>query len=283
MTKKKYIKCPLNYVGGKTKLLPQILPFFPKEIDTFYDIFLGGGNVLCNVEANKYVGIEKNPYVCGLLNMCNNISVEELDSKILEYYKEYNLSKENREGFLQIRDSYNNDKGNFIKLFTVISNAFNNQIRFNRKGEYNMPFGKNRSSYNDNMRNNLYNFFTFIKTHNVDILNESFEKVLELELNKGSFIYADPPYYISTATYNENNGWGEEDELKLYETLDKINDLEVKFALSNVVNHNGQENAILSNWMRKYNVNYLDFNYANSSYHKKDKSKDTMEILVTNY
>ena len=37
-----YIKSPLNYTGGKYKLLPQILPLFPNEIDTFIDLFGGG-------------------------------------------------------------------------------------------------------------------------------------------------------------------------------------------------------------------------------------------------
>ena len=36
------IKSPLNYTGGKFKLLPQILPLFPDNIDTFVDLFAGG-------------------------------------------------------------------------------------------------------------------------------------------------------------------------------------------------------------------------------------------------
>ena len=49
------IKSPLNYVGGKYKLLSQILPLFPKEIDTFYDLFGGGFNVGISVDAKKHV------------------------------------------------------------------------------------------------------------------------------------------------------------------------------------------------------------------------------------
>lgn len=43
-----FIKSPLNYTGGKYKLLPQLLEIFPKEIDTFVDLFAGGGNVAVN-------------------------------------------------------------------------------------------------------------------------------------------------------------------------------------------------------------------------------------------
>lgn len=49
----KKIKSPLNYIGGKAKLLNQILPLFPNEIDNFIDLFAGGCNVGINVNANK--------------------------------------------------------------------------------------------------------------------------------------------------------------------------------------------------------------------------------------
>ena len=49
----KYIKSPLNYVGGKYKLLDQIIPLFPSDIDTFVDLFAGGFNVGINVKAKK--------------------------------------------------------------------------------------------------------------------------------------------------------------------------------------------------------------------------------------
>ena len=49
----KQIKSPLNYIGGKAKILDQILPLFPKEINNFIDLFAGGCNVGINVKANK--------------------------------------------------------------------------------------------------------------------------------------------------------------------------------------------------------------------------------------
>lgn len=49
-----FVKSPLNYTSGKYKLLPQFLEIFPKEIDTFVDLFAGGGNVAVNVVAKRY-------------------------------------------------------------------------------------------------------------------------------------------------------------------------------------------------------------------------------------
>lgn len=40
-----YVKSPLNYTGGKYKLLPQLLELFPKQVNTFVDLFAGGGGM----------------------------------------------------------------------------------------------------------------------------------------------------------------------------------------------------------------------------------------------
>ena len=53
------VKSPMNYVGGKYKLLPQILPLFPTKIDTFVDLFCGGLDVTLNVNANKIIANDR--------------------------------------------------------------------------------------------------------------------------------------------------------------------------------------------------------------------------------
>ena len=56
--KEELIKSPLNYTGGKYKLLPQILPYFPNDINTFIDLFAGGCNVGINVkQTNNFLKI----------------------------------------------------------------------------------------------------------------------------------------------------------------------------------------------------------------------------------
>ena len=50
-----YIKSPLNYMGGKYKLLPQIIPLFPQDIKTFVDLFGGGFNVGINVDCERVI------------------------------------------------------------------------------------------------------------------------------------------------------------------------------------------------------------------------------------
>ena len=66
------IQSPMNYTGGKYKLLPQILPHFPKEIETFVDLFCGGCNVGINVKAKKHIYNDADEH---LLYLYNNISI----------------------------------------------------------------------------------------------------------------------------------------------------------------------------------------------------------------
>ena len=53
--------------------------------------------------------------------------------------------------------------------------------------------------------------------------------------------------------------------------------------VSNVLEHKGVLNDELLKWADKYYVYYLDKNYNNASYQRKNKDKKTSEVLITNY
>lgn len=277
--KGKYIKSPLNYVGGKYKLLKEILPLFPNKINTFLDLFGGGFNVGVNVEAEHIIYNDICKPVVELLNHIKGNDIENLLSEIDEHIEKYHLSKENREGYLKLREDYNSGYKTPIKFYTLLCYAFNNQIRFNRNGEYNMPFGKNRSSFNPTLREKFIDFHKRVNNIDCVFLNMPYEKIDLSEFDSNDFVYCDPPYLNSIATYNEQNGWTEEHEALLLKILDELNEKGVRFALSNNLKY---ENPLLDKWKNKYKVYYLNGNYSNCNYHKIDKSKD-VEVLIVNY
>ena len=197
---------------------------------------------------------------------------------------EYGLSKENEEAFKKFRNYYNKTKEP-IDLYTLSCYSFNYQFRFNNNKEYNNPFGRNRSQFSDNMKSNLILFTEKLKSMNVEFLSEPFDKVDLSRLNSEDFVYCDPPYLITTGSYNDGNrgfkDWKEEEEIQLYKVLDELNKRKVKFALSNVIEHKGKENILLKEWSKKYKTIYLTSDYSNSSYNtKRDKS---IEVLIINY
>ena len=135
---KKYIKSPLNYVGGKYKLLPQIEPLFP-QADTFVDLMCGGFNVGVNARANFVIGNDIEEKVIQLLNMFKNYSSDYIINQIENIVNEYGLSdtskngyefygcnssdgvaKYNKEKYLKMRTDYNNNQDDVFLFYTVV-------------------------------------------------------------------------------------------------------------------------------------------------------------------
>lgn len=279
--KNTYFKSPMNYTGGKHKLLPQMLPVFPQNINTFIDLFTGGANVAINVNANRIIANDFDSKLIGVYQRFQELSIDEILEHIDNRIAEYQLTKTNKDGYLKLRKYYNEHQDEPLDVFTLICYSFNNQIRFNRYGEYNMPFGKDRSSFNDSIRKNLIQFRERIE--NITFTNKDFRELKVDKLGEGDFVYCDPPYLITCATYNEQDGWNEQRERDLLSLLDKLDEKGVGFALSNVLTNKGKENTILKEWCGKYHTIHLSNTYGNCNYHAKDKSTDsTDEVLIVN-
>lgn len=170
-------------------------------------------------------------------------------------------------------------------LYVLIVYAFNNQIRFNKKGEFNLPVGKR--DFNKKMREKLSVFIDRLKSGDYKFESMDFRELNTDDWSEKTFVYADPPYLITCATYNEQDGWNEDLEKELLSYLDKLNDRKIRFALSNVLRSKGKENTILMDWINrnigKYHVIYLDYDYSNSNYQTKDKNSKAEEVLIVNY
>lgn len=283
------IKSPLNYIGGKSKLLPQILPLFPDKIDTFVDLFAGGCNVGININANKVIFNDNLIYLIEMYQAFQKYSIEYIINHIETRIQELELSLSNQSAYLKLREIYNNDR-QALDLFVLIAYSFNHQIRFNNNHQFNNPFGRERSSFNNKMRNNLLAFLNQLKQKSIEFSAKNFDDFDFSLFGKNDLIYCDPPYLITTGVYNDGKrgfkGWNENEEQKLLNLLDELNQKNIRFALSNVLEHKGNENILLKQWVNKNNyfVNYLNFNYANSSYQNKNRNKNaSCEVLITNY
>lgn len=296
MVDKKYVKSPMNYTGGKYKLLHQIEPLFPEDINLFVDLFTGGGNIAVNVKANKIVANDSEENIIGIYKTFQGYdNVDELIGQIEEIIKTYGLTIDDTEAYNKFRKDYNclrTSQGDYsplssyninILLYVLICYSFNHQYRFNSKGEFNMPFGKERSQWNENMKNNLIKFHQRIKEKDIVFLNKDFRQLKVDKLGNNDFVYCDPPYLITCATYNEKDGWNQECEEDLLKLLDELDTKKIKFALSNVLYSKGKTNDLLIEWSKKYTVHHLDYTYQNCNYHTKDKTNKSDEVLITNY
>lgn len=299
-----YAKSPLNYTGGKYKLIPQLFDRMPKNHDVFIDLFGGGFNVGVNVSSATTIYNDKQKEVARLIKLFykydSNFIISKIEKIISKYglsdtnlygYEYYGCSSDNgvgsfnKENYSKLRQHYNKLKSSEVKdfeLLTLIIFSFNNQIRFNSNKEFNMPVGKR--DLNSSTRRNIKDFAAMIKNHNLIVYSKDFKEI-KIDNYESAFIYCDPPYLLGNASYNENNGWSHKDEIDLLKFLTKASLSGHKFALSNVVEHKGEVHNVLLQWAlnNKFNIIYLNANYNNSNYQIKDKNGKTQEVLITNY
>jgi len=283
-------KAPFNYIGNKYRIIDTIKQYFPENIDTFVDLFCGGGDVTINTEAHHKVANDINFFVIGILNWIKNHTVEEILDYIHDTIREYNLSKTNREGFLALRNHYNAipiEERHPMDLYVLVCYGFNYQFRFNSQLQFNNPFGMNRSCFTTTMQNNLVHLHDLIQT--TDFLSMDFHDINLDFMDGDDFIYVDPPYLLTCGSYNDGRrgfrGWGQQDDDDLIERLNQLNGRGIRFAMSNVLEHKGEINEHLEHWavVNGYHVHDIDFNYNNSNYHSHNRDNITREVLITNY
>ncbi len=298
---------PLNYTGGKYKLLPQILPYFPQNIYTFVDLFCGGGDVGTSVKSEQVLFNDINNYVIGILETFKELEKDETINVIENTIAQYNLSNVsdkgysfyncnssqglgpyNKDSYIKLRQFFNQQKSidyeYYLLLYVLVIFSFNNQIRFNSRGEFNLPVGKR--DFNSKMRDKLNTFIDRLKEMNCFFSNRDFRDVDIESLSENDFVYADPPYLITCATYNEQGGWNDDLEKALYNYLDELNAHNIRFALSNVLTSKGKTNLILQEWLSanpQYECLHLNNKYTNSNYQTKDRTSKCDEVLVINY
>ncbi|MCR0867559.1 Dam family site-specific DNA-(adenine-N6)-methyltransferase [Staphylococcus aureus] len=283
---KAYLKSPLNYIGGKYKLLNQIVPLFPKNISTFVDLFSGGANVGINVEARKHIFVDMNTKINEMFRFFAKENPDNLVNKIENRIEEFNLSKSNTQEYIIFREHYNLNP-NPLDLYVLISYSYNYQIRFNNNLKFNNPFGKNRSHFSNNMKKNLLNFTKKLSTLNHEFIDGYFQNIDLSFLDKQSMVYLDPPYLITTGSYNDGNrgfqNWGIEQEQQMYTLMKWLSKNGIRYALSNVLSHKKSEHLPLKQFIKENNVqvHHLTHSYHNSSYNTSRDQSD--EVLITNY
>ena len=279
------------------------MPYFPSQINTYVEPFVGGGSVFLNVNAQKLVlnDIDKNMiqlhnYLC-TCSSCPEIFFEQIKNRIynlglsrsfiedivphnlrIEYPKTY-YAKFNKESYNRLRNDYNKNKENILDLYLLLIYGFNRILRFNSKGDFNLPVGN--VDFNKNVVNALETYFNNVCSISVHFFNFDYKEFLNLLTYKDNdFIYLDPPYLITFSEYNRL--WNEDKERELLELLDELSHNKVKWAISNfIADYNkGTHNEIFDDWMQKYNVHEINSYYISFN---NNKVRPTREVLVTNY
>jgi DNA adenine methylase Dam len=284
-------------MGNKKKLINKgLIDLFPKGINRFVDLFAGSAVVSMNVEAKKYLVNDIDFHLYELYAMfkvfTDDVIIRHIESRIDEYGLARERTKRNefkdkekievyKAAYMKLRNEFNKNEGaNVLDFYTLMFYSFSQQFRFNGKGEFNMPCGND--CFSEKNKEYIVNGSKFFKQDNVKINNGDFKKLGVEKLNKDDFVYLDPPYFNTTATYNENNGWTEDDENALYSICERLNKHGVKFGMSNVFENKGAKNQKLIDWCEKNNWNVYTFDKFTYMACGKGNS-NAKEVFITNY
>lgn len=274
-------------MGSKRRLLKQILPLFPDNIHTFYDLFAGGGVVSLNTKAKYHVWNDLNKPLVGMFRDLSTLDEEQQ----FALYKNP-LKMLHREDFEELRTEYNQgqyqglDKS--VVLYELIISSFNGLARFNKKNQYNMPWNSRltKNYYKGKLRT-LVAYIDTVKD-GYTFTSKSYDEVIDLDrVSKNDFVYLDPPYTQTSAPYNDgsrNLGWTTDDDKRLLGYLDSLNGLGIKFAMSNILSYREEDNQILVDWLGQHKdikAIHLNMDYHTSTYHTKPNKSD--EVLIVNY
>lgn len=275
---------PLNYIGNKSRVITSIIENSPKSINKFIDAFGGGFNVGINFQfqANEIIYNDINHLVKELIESFKINDTYAYIQFIKRMIKKFGLEKANEQAYKEIRAYYNSlpaDKRDAKLLYTIILYGYQQQIRFNNSLEFNNPVGMRW--FNDKILEKLISFSRIIKKK--DIIFKSVDYVLlEDDIDTNTFFYLDPPYMLTTGSYNDGkrgfNGWNKNLEEELFNFADKLNENKIPFMLSYILEHKGKFNDNLKHWIDKNNYCLIELGSILGISGSRRK-----EILVTNY
>ncbi|APJ05049.1 hypothetical protein AXG55_02480 [Silvanigrella aquatica] len=210
----------LKWAGGKSSLIPQLLPHFPLHFNRYIEPFLGGGAVffsLCEENNIQSIINEFNPDIYLLYKIIRDHPIEFI-KKLKELTNNYS-----EEFYYKIRSTIpKDDIEKAARTLFLNKTGFNGLYRINSKGEFNVPFGKRLKCPALYEEENLLNVSHRLK--NTQLHNKDFESICT-EAAPGDFIYCDPPYepLSATSSFNSYNsgGFSFTEQKRLFSACDK--------------------------------------------------------------
>lgn len=295
-------RSPLFYVGDKYKLMPEIKKYMPSTIDKYVEPFVGGGSSFLNVKAKHYIVNDIDAGIMAIHEMLRDYSDKKdiffekafklinhyglscsynghlVPEELKKKYKKTYYAKYNKEAYIKLRDDFNKNQNDILRLYLLLIYGFNHMTRFNSKGQFNLPVGN--VDFNSNVYNSLNYYFDYIKNIKIEYYNTDYKMFLNmLDLKEKDYVLLDPPYLISQSEYNKL--WNEKNEKELYSLLDELDKKGIRFGITNLMYHKGKKNDILEKWSKKYIVREITSNYI--SFNDNTVKAGSKEVFVTNY
>ena len=265
----------VKWVGGKRQLIDEIYKHIPRDIQTYYEPFVGGGAVFFSLRPEKYVINDINEELINLYQVIKD-DVEGLISRMKAYRNEekffYMVRNLDRTGALK---NYT-DRERAARSLYLNRTCYNGLYRVNRQGHFNAPFGRYKRPLlvdEQLLRANS----CYLKGAKGSILNRDFADAIK-DACSNSFVYLDPPYDpISQTSFTQytSGGFDKAAQVRLKTVCDQLNQKSVRFLLSN------SSTEFIHDLYRSYNIEIIKARRNISSLGNGRGVVD--EVLIRNY
>lgn len=211
----------IKWSGSKRSQCQNIIKYFPKEVNTYYEPFCGGASVLrglleSDIKVKQYVCSDLNEGLIELWKLIKEdpVSVSNHYEKLWTELNQYEDKAIKRQYFENVRERYNKEH-NPLDFMFIMRTTTNGMPRYNQKGEFNNSFHITRNGIDpERLRKIINEWSVLLNKNNVCFKCCSYDTIIP---QKGDFMYLDPPYAGTKGMY-----FGGFDNKKLFEYLRKI-------------------------------------------------------------
>ena len=270
---------PLKCQGIKSKLVKWIAETVQWEGKGIWiEPFMGSGVVGFNLKPNRAIFGDTNPHLISFYQKINDGSISPNITREFLVSEGKKLEKHGQEYYYEVRQRFNEEKAPLDFLFLNRA-CFNGLIRFNRKGEFNVPFGHKPKRFSKSYITKIVNQVDWVaklsSLNDWTFLHQDFRETLS-GANETDFIYCDPPYAGRHTDYY--NSWNSKHEKGLYADLRTT---KAGFILSTWHSNQHRENHTIQTLWSDFNVLTREHFYHVGA--NEENRKPMLEALVTNF
>lgn len=285
---------PFHYIGNKARSIELIRDNLPEgQPNSFVDVFGGSGVVGLTIGKEFECPVIYNDTCTPIKDLMHSFVNLFGKTNSVDVIATLKILDENypstRQGYDSLKQAYNSmimmpevmrpPHTAEMLLLLLTTRAFNNGVRFNKKGGFNYTFG-DRNYLDLDKISEVYADLADIP--HIEIHGLDFEELLSNHTVEGDYVFIDSPYIGTDATYNQT--WTQKDDERLYECMTNLTNRGINWMMTNVLENRGKTNHNLVNYIKanpKLRQVDTGVDYSNSAHRK--SSKKSHEIILMNY
>lgn len=282
------MKPMIKYRGGKSRELPEILPYIPSNYERYVEPFFGGGALYFYLEPARALINDLNKSLVGFYRGVRDdyvslrAELDELEEEYEENRKHFERLKELSSGervpdanenlYYNIRDIFNGKGCGYSAAavyYFINKTAYSGMIRYNKQGEFNVPYGRYKH-FNTNVVDEKHSKLL----RSADILCGDYQEIFDL-CGNNDFVFLDPPYDCVFSDYGNaetRDGFGDDEHRRLAKAYFDLPSKALMVIGLTDLTYELYKDCIVHEYSKSYSVNIRN-RFKSSGQH----------ILVANY